>query len=254
MIIEYHRPHTMEEALSLLGRNAPPTVPMGGGTSLSRYRNQAIAVVDIQALPLHATRVEGQNLKIGAGVKLQALLEDPQTQAVLVEAVRAEASYNLRQMATAGGALVSGGGHSPFAAVCLALDAQLSWEPGGKDVSLGDWLATKKAELPFGALMTQITLPLNARAAYHVVGRSPADVALVLAAAAKWPSGRTRIVIGGRLMERVVLAVDGPDSGGAVEAAVNACSHYFTPRYSLEFIEHEITTLAARCLRDVEVK
>ncbi len=254
MIIEYHRPHTMEEALSLLGRNAPPTVPLGGGTSLSRYRNQAIAVVDIQALPLHAIRVEGQHLKIGAGVKLQALLEDPQPPAVLAASIRAEASYNLRQMATAGGTLVSGGGRSPFAAVCLALDAQLSWEPGGKKVSLGDWLATKKADLPVGALMTQITLPLNARAAYHAVGRSPADPALVLAAAAKWPSGRTRIVIGGRLMDRAVLAVDGADSSGAVEAAVNACSHYFVPRYTLEFIEHEITTLAVRCLRDVEVK
>ena len=254
MIIEYHRPHTMEEALSLLGRNAPPTVPLGGGTSLSRYRHQAIAVVDIQALPLHATRVEGQSLKIGAGVKLQALLDDPQTPAVLGAAVQAEASYNLRQMATAGGTLVSGGGHSPFAAVCLAMDAQLSWEPGGKEVSRGDWRATKKADMPFGTLMTQITLPLNARAAYHAVGRSPADVALVMAAAAKWPSGRTRIVIGGRLMERVVLVLDGTDSSGAIETAVNACSHYFIPRYSLEFIEHEITTLAARCLRDVEVK
>lgn len=254
MIIEYHRPHTMEEALSLLGRSAPPTVPLGGGTSLSRYRKQSIAVVDIQALPLHATRVEGQNLKIGAGVKLQALLEDPQSPAVLADVIRAEASHNLRQMATAGGTLVSGGGHSPFAAVCLALDAQLTWEPGGKEISLGDWLATKKADLPFGALMTQITLPLNARAAYHAVGRSPADVALVMASAARWPSGRTRIVIGGRLMERVVLVLDGTDSSGAIETAVNACSHYFTSRYSVEFIEHEITTLTARCLRDVEVK
>ncbi len=254
MIIEYHRPHTIEEALSLLGRKEPPTVPLGGGTNLSRYRKQSIAVVDIQALPLHATRIEGQSLKIGAGVKLQALLEDPQTPAVLGDALQAEASYNLRQMATVGGALVSGSGHSPLSAVCLALDAQLSWEPGGNEVSLGDWLATKKTDMPFGTLLTQITLPLNARSAYHAVGRSPADVALVMAAAARWPSGRTRIVIGGRLMKRVVLALDGTDSSGAVEAAINACSHYFTPRYSLEFIEKEITTLVNRCLRDVEMK
>lgn len=35
MILEYHRPKTIDEALALLERDNPRTVPLGGGTTLS---------------------------------------------------------------------------------------------------------------------------------------------------------------------------------------------------------------------------
>ncbi len=37
MIIEYHRPETLEQALALLSRKNPPTLPLGGGSYLSRH-------------------------------------------------------------------------------------------------------------------------------------------------------------------------------------------------------------------------
>ena len=52
MITIYHRPKSIEEALQLLGRTAPRTVPLGGGTLLSHPHSEAVEVVDLQALGL----------------------------------------------------------------------------------------------------------------------------------------------------------------------------------------------------------
>jgi CO/xanthine dehydrogenase FAD-binding subunit len=48
MIVEYHRPESIDAALSLLNRNDPITVPLGGGTVLSRRITSDCAVVDLQ--------------------------------------------------------------------------------------------------------------------------------------------------------------------------------------------------------------
>ena len=50
MILEYHRPQTLEAALALLSRQSPLTVPMGGGSALNRPDPTPVAVVDLQAL------------------------------------------------------------------------------------------------------------------------------------------------------------------------------------------------------------
>ena len=52
MITIYHRPQTLEEALRLISRPSPRTVPLGGGTLLSHGATEALEVVDLQALGL----------------------------------------------------------------------------------------------------------------------------------------------------------------------------------------------------------
>jgi CO/xanthine dehydrogenase FAD-binding subunit len=52
MILEYIRPKTIKEAVSLISREAPAAIPMGGGTSLKRKStHKDFSVVDLQALP-----------------------------------------------------------------------------------------------------------------------------------------------------------------------------------------------------------
>ena len=59
-IIEYHRPQTLEDALELLQRIEPVTVPLAGGTNLNSPASasgqssaSALAVVDLQSLGLN---------------------------------------------------------------------------------------------------------------------------------------------------------------------------------------------------------
>jgi len=46
MITTYHRPQTLDEALTLLTQ--PITLPLGGGTLLSQGKSDSVQVVDLQ--------------------------------------------------------------------------------------------------------------------------------------------------------------------------------------------------------------
>ena len=76
MITTYHRPKSLDDALKLLSRRTPITVPLGGGTVLSHQRGEDIEVVDLQALGLNGILERGKLLEVGATVTLQQLLED----------------------------------------------------------------------------------------------------------------------------------------------------------------------------------
>jgi CO/xanthine dehydrogenase FAD-binding subunit len=47
MIVEYHRPESLEDAWRCW-RERSADVPMGGGTVLSRQQKEDVAVVDLQ--------------------------------------------------------------------------------------------------------------------------------------------------------------------------------------------------------------
>jgi CO/xanthine dehydrogenase FAD-binding subunit len=141
MIIEYFRPKTIEEALGLLGREEALALPMGGGTALDRTSSRPFAVVDLQDLPLSGIQPRGNLVEVGATTRLQELLEYPGLPNDLRKAISREASYNLRQVATVAGSLVSTSGRSPLATAILALDAEIVLRPGSspeRDPRLGD--------------------------------------------------------------------------------------------------------------------
>lgn len=245
MILEYHRPETMAEAIKLLARKTPRTVPLGGGTVLSAPSEEAVAVVDLQLLGLNAIEKQGNLLKIGATATLQTLLETDDLPPALAAAIRHEAAYNLRQSASVAGALVASDGRSSFAVAMLALDAQLTWQPGDKSQSLGDFLPLR-AEAP-GKLITQVSIPLNARLAYEYVARSPADLPIVAVAVAQWASGRTRMALGG-WGNSAFMALDGQDATGLPIAAENAALSAVDEWASAEYRMDVAKTLAARAL------
>lgn len=225
MILDYHRPEHMQEAFELLARSEPRTVPLGGGTAISRWSKPDFAVVDLQRLGLDTLHIEGQTLRMGATVTLQALMEAqnlPESMhAVLVESLRIEAGANLRRMATVGGTLVNCDGRSPFVTALLALDPRLMWQPGDTAEPLGDYLPLR-GDRPSGALITEVTLPLNVDLRFETVARAPVDRPILCAAVATWPSGRTRVTLGG-FGSAPILAMDGPEPGGAAVAAREAC-------------------------------
>ncbi len=255
MIKDYHRPTTLAEALTYLKR--PDALPLGGGTLLSQPGIASVDVVDLQALGLNKIHKVGEKLDIGATVTLQQLLESPHTPEALRSALRLEAPLNLRNMATVAGALVSCDGRSPFAAVMLALDAKVTVVSEQSSVSsLGDLLPLRQ-ELLRGKLITQVEIPLNVKLAYEQVARTPADKPLVCAALAQWPSGRTRLVIGGWGASPSVAmdgrlpsspAGRGNEGEGLFAAARNAAHDAADEWASAEYRREVAVTLAKRCL------
>ena len=248
MITEYQRPQTLEETLKLL--SAPNTRPLGGGTVLSHPGDESFAVVDLQSLGLDKLHKSGNNLEIGATVTLQTLLESPHTPAALKTAIKLEAPLNLRNMGTVAGTVVTSDGRSPFAAVMLALDAKLTVVSGESSmVSLGDFLPLRQDILQ-GKLITKIEIPLQTNLAFETVARSPADKPIVCAALAQWPSGRTRLVIGG-WGKSPSVAMDGNEASGVQTAAHNA-AHAATDEWaSAEYRMDIAAVLAKRCLAKI---
>jgi len=252
MIIDYRRPSTLEEALLLLSTKEIKTVPLGGGTALNRPSTERFVAVDLQALGLNVFEKRGSILTLGATVTLQSLLDSGEIPPALQDAIRQEAGYNLRQAATVAGTLVAADGRSPFTTVLLALDTTLeiqSVSAGTERLSLGDFLPLR-GERMAGRLITSLLLPLNARLGYEVVARTPVDLPIVCAALAQWPSGRTRLVLGG-FGGAPVLALDGPEPGGLEQAARDAYSRAGDEWASAEYRQAMAAMLARRCLISV---
>jgi CO/xanthine dehydrogenase FAD-binding subunit len=245
MIEEYRRPATLEEAMGFLTGTGIRYVPIGGGSAIERFSSDPIGIVDLQDLGLNSIQERGNTLEVGATATLQALLDHTRIQPDLRQAIRSEAAYNLRQVGSIAGALVSADGRSPFTTALLALDASLVLFPGDEQIALGELLALREGRLT-GRLIARITLPLNVRLAYASVARTPADRPIVCAAVAIWPAGRTRAALGG-WGAAPRLAMDGPEAGGLETAARNAYSHAGDEWGSAEYRQEMAGILVNRC-------
>ena len=250
MITTYHRPKTLDEALTLLTQ--PDTVPLGGGTLLSTPKVDSVQVVDLQALSLDSLTKNGNNLELGATVTLQALLESEYCPTALKSALKLEAPLNIRNSATVAGTLVACDGRSTFASALLAMDAKItvtSKQKAEEMINIGDLLPLRQQIR--GKLITKIVIPLNVKLAFESVARTPADKPIVCAAMAQWNSGRTRLVLGG-YGKSPMLAMDGTEADGA-EAAARNTYHEATDEWaSAEYRIDVAAILAKRCLESLK--
>jgi len=249
MITAYHRPKTLDEALTLLTQ--PNILPLGGGTLLSRPQSDPVEVVDLQSLSLDSIKKSGNNLEIGATVTLQQLLENEHCHDALKLALKLEAPLNLRNAATIAGTLVACDGRSTFVTVMLAQDAKI--EQTTLDHSKIESRLSNIGEfLPLRApgLITSITFPLNVKLAFDYVSRTPSDKPIVCAALAQWNSGRNRLALGGH-GKTPMLAMDGTEPEGLEAAARNAFHEATDEWASAEYRMDVATTLAKRCLDEM---
>jgi len=246
MIATYHRPQTLDEALTLLTQ--PNTFPLGGGTLLSHPMADAtrVSVVDLQALGLDTLRAKGNDFEIGATCTLQSLLESEHCPAALKTAIKLEAPINIRNSATVAGTLVSSNGRSPFATSLLAMDAKITIvNPKSEIVNIGEFLPLR----PRG-LITLITIPLNTKFSFEFVSKTPADKPIVAAALSQWNSGRTRLALCG-YGKSPILAMDGTEAEGLESAARNAYHEANDEWASAEYRIDVAAVLAKRCLENI---
>lgn len=250
MITTYHRPKTLDEALSLLTQ--PNTVPLGGGTLLSKPTTDPVSVVDLQSLGLDSLRVNGNELQIGATCTLQTLLESEHIPNSLKTALKLEAPLNIRNSATVAGTIVSSDGRSPLTVSLLALDAKLDHRPLTADrlpsavFGLSEFLLTHQK-----TLITSITIPLNTKTVFEYVSKTPADKPIVCASVAQWNSGRTRLALGG-YGKTPLLGMDGAEDGG-IETAARIAYHEAGDEWaSAEYRAEMAAVLSKRCLESIK--
>ena len=185
-------------------------------------------------------------LEVGATATLQALLEHQAYPVSLKTALKLEAPLNLRNAATVAGTLVSCDGRSTFTTALLAMDARLTIfgasGTGERTQSLGDYLPLRPA-----GLITKIVVPSQTRQCFEYVSRTPADKPIVCVAVVQWPSGRTRVAVGG-FGSAPRLAMDGTEAQGLEAAARNAFHDATDDWGSADYRMDVAATLATRCL------
>lgn len=253
MIIEYHRPETLAAALSLLARPQPLTLPMGGGTTLTQLHDLTCAVVDVQRLGLNGLNGEGDVITAGSALTLQDLLEQAGADTALGRALDLEAPAQQRNRSTLAGRMMTADGRSPLAAVLMALDARLVWLPEGQEVGLPEWFAMRETGKKPGLLVASLTWSAGMELAFEAVARTPKDRPIVCAAAARWPSGSMRAVVGG-FGSAPLVVYDGLDGLDIVKAARKMYAQAGDMWASAEYRQEMAGVMIKRCLTALERK
>ncbi len=250
MIVAYHRPTSVEEAVNLLTRPNVLSYPLAGGTYLSRHAVEECEVVDLQDVGLDFIRREGDVLVVGACTKLQSLMDCADVPDALRQAIIRDVSLNIRNARSVAGSLVTATGRSTLATVLLALDVSLVWLPGEREVRIGDWLALRK-DWKEGVLIHSLLIPLKPRVIFEAVARSPMDLPVVCLALAEWSSGRVRLAAGGSGAHPVLVA-DGLGGESLDMAASDACSQSGDAWASAEYRQHVAAILARRLMHAMQ--
>lgn len=213
MIVEYHRPSEVDEAIRLLRRDKPKTLPLVCSTKIRQIAGEDIAVVDLQNLSLDQVEAVGNTLVVGSMVRLDRFIEENIGGRAIQELIEREYPQNIRNMTTIGETILCGNGRSEVLAGLLALDVQLAWLPEVKEIHLGDYLALRE-KWETGSLLSEIHLPQNVQFRSESVRRTPVDQPQLSVSVCRWPSGRMRIVVGG-FGNAPQLVLDGPTDAGA---------------------------------------
>jgi len=253
---EYVRPNTIEDALKALRGGTA----LAGGTSLAPPARHITRLVDLQDLGLDGLGVEGDQVRLGAMLRLQQLVEATgDLPGGLIDACRQEAALNLRNMSSVAGALIACSGRSAVVTAFLALHSQVRLEPGPDQWSLNDLLDRRQAGLE-GRLVTEILFQRPGTMAFAGVGRSPADRPVVCAAVSRL-AGRAPaygVALGGFgerpvLVPQAELALAAGDAAGAAEAARAAYAKAEDDWASGEYRAQAAATLVRRLAGEVGV-
>lgn len=193
---EYHRPRTLDEAVSLLARHGDAAQILAGGHSLIPMMKLRLAVpghlVDLQAVEdLRGIRRDGDTLVIGAMTTQTEVIDSAllaEACPILREAALVIADPQVRSCGTIGGNVANGDPGNDMPAVMQALDAVFTvrGEGGARQVAARDFY-----EGPFETargdkeIVTEIRIPAPAKGhgwAYEKQKRKVGDYATAAAA------------------------------------------------------------------------
>lgn len=205
---DYARPASREEALKLLSEADPEVRPMLGGTDLfvqlRAAARQVRLLVDIKRLPgmQEIAYSPKSGLRIGAGATMNMIAGHPEVQrhyAILTEAARSVASYQLRNRATIGGNLCNASPAADTAPATLVLEAELTaiGPSGERRLPVGEFFqGPGKTALAPDEILLQIDYPAPPKGAagrYLKLGRNAqGDLAIVSVAIFGFPDSAAK--------------------------------------------------------------
>lgn len=192
MILDYFRPKTIEETLSLL-KKYHNAIPIGGGSTINSIKRDVV-VVDLQDLELKYIKKQGSRVVIGAMESLDQIGDHFASNEALSRALKIDNSKNQRIQSTLGGAIMAADGRSALLTCLLALDCVLFGEPGKEEIPLDKFLILRKENKK---LITQISFddPVNLR--FESVSRSPLDKPIICCAINKKEKGGNNVSLAG---------------------------------------------------------
>ena len=236
MIQTYHRPATLDEALTLLG--AEGAAVLGGGTSLIASK-ASTEVIDLQDLGLNDIQHDGDHVVVGAMVRLRDLTESDLAPAMLRDLARREAPNTIRNVATIGGAVATGDFESELLAGLLVFEAQVAVidSEGETSQSLGDYLRDR----PVG-IITKIAVAAGGASSAARTGRTPADRPIVMAVVRRTDNGDLLLALTG--VAAAPIAID--------PGALNSLDPSDDFRGTAEYRIHLARTLSRRAVEGLD--
>ncbi|MGO9383860.1 MAG: FAD binding domain-containing protein [Mycobacterium sp.] len=189
---DYHRPDTVEDAVSLLAELGYDAKILAGGQSLVPMLSMRLAyfdhLIDISRLPeLQGIDRRGQELWIGAGTTEAAVGADAQVRRevpLLTRATPFVGHFQIRNRGTLGGSIAHADAAGEYPAVALTLDAVMEvLSPRGRreiaaaDFFAGVWETTMESD----EVLTRVRFPLwNGRSGFsvHEFSRRHGDFAI----------------------------------------------------------------------------
>jgi len=168
--VDYCRPATVDEALSVLASGGGAATVIAGGTDLLvdiKFRGfQPAGLVNVNALDeLRFVREDPNGIRIGALTSVQSLADAPLVEArctAVSDAARRFASRQVRNLATIGGSLGRATPAGDLLPPLLVLDAsvRIAREGSEREVALADFfLGPRRTILQPGELITEIRIP-----------------------------------------------------------------------------------------------
>jgi len=200
---DYVKPASLEEASRFLAQHAGEARPFLGGTDcFVRMRDGAWKVrylVDVKGLD--GTRKiafnPAQGLTIGAAVNMNQVIEFPEVKkyyALLAEAARSVASYQLRNRATVAGNICNASPAGDTIGACLVYEGVLHVHGTGgvrQEPLRSFFQGPGKTTLKPGDVVTAVSLPLppkNSQGKYIKLGRNKlSDLSIVGVTALGYP-------------------------------------------------------------------
>jgi carbon-monoxide dehydrogenase medium subunit len=188
---EYVAAETIDEALAVLAQSGDGVKVLAGGQSLVPLLHYRLieprVLVDVNALPLDAVRVEAGRLHLGALTRHATLEESADIKRacpLLSDTARLIGNARVRTLGTLGGSLAHADPAAELPMAMLALDARLTLrgQQGSRVVPAREFfLGYLTTALAPGELLTEIDIPVTAGRGYAIeeYARRAGDFGLV---------------------------------------------------------------------------
>ena len=263
---EYARAGSVDEAVSLLGRDEDAKLLAGGHSLIPLMRlrfTRPSLLVDIGRLEgLRYVRDDGDRIAVGALTRHAELVRDPLLArhcALIGEAAATIGDPQVRHRGTIGGSLAHGDPASDLATIVLTLDAELVVHGPGGDLTIpaaAFFAGMFETALAPQEVLTEIRVPKVPSGTYLKVERRGQDWATVGVAAARVDG---RVQVGLTSMGATPLRARGVEkalAGGAsaAEAAAHAAEGAMPPSDvvgSSEYRAHLAEVLVRRALEQL---